>query len=68
MQYKLVTALAAVLGATQVAAMSHGDSEVVDGSPIRWQQLAQGVFTGVPEEEWDDKGILVMVERRKVLY
>lgn len=57
MQYKLITALAAALGATQAVAVSHGDSQVVDGVAIRWQQLAQGVFTGVPEDEWDDKGM-----------
>lgn len=56
MQYRLITAIAAVLGVTQAAAITHGDKQTVDGTEIRWQQLAQGVFTGVPADKWDDKG------------
>ncbi|KAM0541960.1 hypothetical protein ACHAPJ_013022 [Fusarium lateritium] len=26
-----------------------------DGKVIKWQQLAEGVFTGIPAEKWDDK-------------
>lgn len=55
MQYKLVTVLAAALGATQVATYSHGEESEFNGLAVRWQQLARGVFTGVPVEEWDSK-------------
>jgi hypothetical protein len=58
MQYKLVTLIAIGLGATQTMAYSHGEEGQVNGKPIKWQQLAEGVFTGVPAEQWNDKSEL----------
>jgi len=51
---KLVPALAVAIGATQAAAFYHGEVDEISGQVIRWQQLAEGVFTGVPVEKWDD--------------
>jgi hypothetical protein len=53
---KLVPALAVAIGATQAAAYRHGEVAEVSGKTFRWQQLAEGVFTGVPIDEWDDNG------------
>ncbi|KAF5000211.1 hypothetical protein FGRMN_1932 [Fusarium graminum] len=33
----------------------HGERGESDGKAIKWQQLAQGVFTGVPAKDWNDK-------------
>ncbi|OAQ76389.1 hypothetical protein VFPBJ_08749 [Purpureocillium lilacinum] len=35
--------------------MSHGEYEDYYGLVIRYHQLAEGVYTGVPAEEWDDE-------------
>ncbi|KAF4345886.1 hypothetical protein FBEOM_177 [Fusarium beomiforme] len=55
MQYKLEILIAVCLAATQTAAYSHGEQGQFEGKAIKWQQLAEGVFTGVPAEQWDDK-------------
>lgn len=54
MQYKLATLIAVSLGATQALAYTHGERSEYNGKEIRWQQLADDVFTGVPADEWDD--------------
>lgn len=55
MQYSLLTALA--FAATQATALTHGEKgQDRDGAPIVWQQVAQGIFHGVPEADWDPKG------------
>lgn len=56
------------LGATLVVATAatdfdtsrghfHGKLDEFNGKPVRWHQLAQGVFTGVNPDEWDDNGM-----------
>ncbi|KAF4966731.1 hypothetical protein FSARC_5596 [Fusarium sarcochroum] len=55
MQYKLETLIAVGLAAMQAIAYSHGEQTEFDGKVIKWQQLAEGVFTGIPAEQWDDK-------------
>ncbi|KAF9771673.1 hypothetical protein IL306_010681 [Fusarium sp. DS 682] len=55
MQYKLETLIAVCLAATQTVAYSHGEQGEFEGKAIKWQQLAEGIFTGVPAENWDDK-------------
>ncbi|KAK9414998.1 hypothetical protein SUNI508_10603 [Seiridium unicorne] len=39
---------------TSVAAIQHGDTGEHLGLQIRWHQLGQGVFTGVPDSEWNE--------------
>ncbi|KAJ3543272.1 hypothetical protein NM208_g3656 [Fusarium decemcellulare] len=51
----LTGAAALVLGAQGVFGISHGELAEYNGKNIRWHELAKGVFTGVPEDEWDDK-------------
>ncbi|KAH6969230.1 hypothetical protein DER45DRAFT_589716 [Fusarium avenaceum] len=55
MHYKLATLVAVGLTAMQTIAYSHGEEGKFNGKAIKWQQLAEGVFTGVPAEKWDDK-------------
>ncbi|KAF5672289.1 hypothetical protein FHETE_3787 [Fusarium heterosporum] len=55
MQYKFATLVAVGLAAMQAVAYSHGEQGEFDGKAIKWQQLAQGVFTGVPAKDWNDK-------------
>lgn len=57
MLYKqlISAAFALTLGATQVAAVSHGDVEDYEGGKIKWHQFAEGGFRAVDLEEWDDK-------------
>lgn len=57
MHYKLAVLISMGLSATQTIAYSHGEQGEFNGKAIKWQQLAEGVFTGVPAEEWDNKGI-----------
>lgn len=47
-------AIAAMLGAQGAFGISHGEVSEYYGKNVRWQELAKGIFTGVPEEEWDD--------------
>ncbi|KAM0342902.1 hypothetical protein ACHAPU_009106 [Fusarium lateritium] len=55
MQYKLATLIAVGLATMQTVAYSHGEQGKFDGKSIKWQQLAQGVFTGVPAKDWNEK-------------
>lgn len=59
MQHKGVVfmALSAVFSAHTIAGIAHGEVSEFGGKNVRWQQLAEGVFTGVPEHEWDDKSM-----------
>lgn len=60
-------AVALTLGTSQVSAASHGEVEDYDGGKIRWQQVAKGVFTGVPADQWDDNGMFrAQVSRRRL--
>lgn len=58
MHYRLATLIAFALAATQTIAYSHGEEGEFNGKAIKWQQLAEGIFTGVPAEKWDDKSKL----------
>lgn len=51
----LTAVVAGLLGAQGALAVKHGEISEFDGKNVRWQELAKGVFTGVPESEWDDK-------------
>ncbi|KAF5022457.1 hypothetical protein F66182_5493 [Fusarium sp. NRRL 66182] len=51
----LSCAVAVVLGARQVLGITHGQVSEFAGKKVRWQELAEGVFTGVPEDKWDDR-------------
>lgn len=51
----LTAVVAGLLGAQGALAVKHGEISEFDGKTVRWQELAKGVFTGVPENEWDDK-------------
>ncbi|KIL95721.1 hypothetical protein FAVG1_00459 [Fusarium avenaceum] len=55
MHYELATLVAVGLTAMQTIAYSHGEEGEFNGKAIKWQQLAEGVFTGVPAEKWNDK-------------
>ncbi|KAF4473001.1 hypothetical protein FALBO_109 [Fusarium albosuccineum] len=50
----LAGAVAVVLGTQGALGISHGEVGEFNGKNFRWQELAKGIFTGVPEEEWDD--------------
>ncbi|KAF4496665.1 hypothetical protein FAGAP_7156 [Fusarium agapanthi] len=53
---RFVTAVVAgLLGAQRVFGINHGKISEFDGKSVRWQELAKAVFTGVPENEWDDR-------------
>ncbi|KAF5008742.1 hypothetical protein FDECE_4979 [Fusarium decemcellulare] len=55
MQYSMIFYyITAVFCAAQAAALSHGEDADYHGKSVRWQQLAQGIFVGVPVDEWDD--------------
>lgn len=55
MQYSLLAALACA--ATSATALTHGEKgQDRTGAPIIWQQVAQGVFHAVLEDDWDPKG------------
>lgn len=45
-----------VLSATKVVAIEHGDVTVYKGGEVKWQQLGQGMWTGIPLDEWDEGG------------
>lgn len=49
-------AAATLFGLIQASGVSHGDVGEYDGNVIRWHQRAEGVFTAVDDEEWDDHG------------
>ncbi|KAL2827814.1 hypothetical protein BDW59DRAFT_160123 [Aspergillus cavernicola] len=34
--------------------VGHGDETVLDGETWKWQQIALGIFVGIPKAEWDD--------------
>ncbi|KAG5743464.1 hypothetical protein H9Q70_013819 [Fusarium xylarioides] len=51
----LTAVVAGLLGAQGVLGVKHGEISEFDGKNVRWQELAKGVFTGIPEREWDDK-------------
>ncbi|KAF5655653.1 hypothetical protein FHETE_11158, partial [Fusarium heterosporum] len=51
----LAGAMAFFLGAQGALALNHGEVTEFDGKNFRWQELAKGVFTGVPEDKWDEK-------------
>ncbi|KAF4450123.1 hypothetical protein F53441_6722 [Fusarium austroafricanum] len=51
----LTGAMAILLGTQGAFGLSHGEISEFNGKNVRWQELAKGVFTGVPENEWDDK-------------
>lgn len=50
----LTCAVAVALGAQEALSVAHGDISEFDGNDVRWQEIAKGVFTGVPREKWDD--------------
>ncbi|KAF5004998.1 hypothetical protein FDECE_8523 [Fusarium decemcellulare] len=50
----VTSAVAVVLGSQGVFGISNGEVGEFNGKNIRWQELAKGIFTGVPEEEWDN--------------
>ncbi|UNI23259.1 hypothetical protein JDV02_009091 [Purpureocillium takamizusanense] len=54
-QHWLKALYLATLGATKIAAMTHGEYDDYLGKVIRYHQLAEGVYTGVPADEWDDQ-------------
>ncbi|OTA52375.1 hypothetical protein K449DRAFT_403015 [Hypoxylon sp. EC38] len=56
MQYKQLISAVAVFASTAVAtlALEHGEYADHNGLVIRYRQLAPGIFTGVPADEWDD--------------
>ncbi|KAH7263770.1 hypothetical protein BKA59DRAFT_506786 [Fusarium tricinctum] len=49
------SAMALFLGAQGALALNHGEVTEFDGKNVRWQELAKGIFTGVPEDKWDEK-------------
>ncbi|KAF5712422.1 hypothetical protein FMUND_8517 [Fusarium mundagurra] len=51
----LTAVVAGLLGVQGVLGVKHGEVSEFDGKNVRWQELAKGVFTGIPENEWDDK-------------
>ncbi|KAM0238416.1 hypothetical protein ACHAP5_008606 [Fusarium lateritium] len=51
----LAGAIAILLGGQGASALNHGEITEFDGKNVRWQELAKGIFTGVPEDEWDEK-------------
>lgn len=51
----LAGAMALFLGAQGAFALNHGEVTEFDGKNVRWQELAKGIFTGVPEDKWDEK-------------
>lgn len=51
----LTAVVAGLLGAQGALSVKHGEISEFDGKNVRWQELAKGVFTGVPENEWDNK-------------
>ncbi|KAH6970217.1 hypothetical protein DER45DRAFT_640289 [Fusarium avenaceum] len=51
----LTGAMALFLGAQGAFALNHGEVTEFDGKNVRWQELAKGMFTGVPEDKWDEK-------------
>jgi hypothetical protein len=51
-----LTAIALACSATTAVAVSHGQFAEYDGKVVRYQQLAPGVFTGIPVDEWNDTG------------
>ncbi|KAI1081810.1 hypothetical protein F5B20DRAFT_58244 [Whalleya microplaca] len=56
MQFKqLITAFAVMCGASMTLAQEHGEFADHNGLVIRYHQLARGVWTGVPADEWDDE-------------
>lgn len=46
----------AALATTAVVAIEHGELGEFHGVKYRWHQLAQGHYTGVVPEDWDEKG------------
>lgn len=58
MMYKslISAAAAAFIGSVGVSAVSHGEVAAYGDGNIRWQQVGEGMFTGIPEDEWDDAG------------
>lgn len=56
MMYKTMIAGAAAAFFGTAQAVSHGDVQAYGDGNIRWQQVGDGLFTGVPESEWDDAG------------
>lgn len=49
-----LTAIALACSASTVVAVSHGQFAEYDGKVVRYQQLAPGVFTGIPVDEWNE--------------
>lgn len=54
----LATAVAFLLGATEVAAVTHGEVTDYNGGQVKWHQLGKGMWSGIPIDEWDDSGEL----------
>lgn len=52
----IMGAWAALLSVQGVWATQHGEAFNMEGKDYRWQEIADGVFTGVPEAEWSDRG------------
>jgi hypothetical protein len=67
MYCKLATLIAIGLAATQTIAYSHGEQSEFNGKAIKWQQLAEGIFTGIPADMWDDKSELYQHQVSTVL-
>ncbi|KAJ4249168.1 hypothetical protein NW762_012503 [Fusarium torreyae] len=51
----LISATARFLRSQGAFALNHGEVTEFDCKNVRWQELTKGVFTGVPEDKWDDK-------------
>jgi hypothetical protein len=52
----LIGAMAVAFGAQGVVGVSHGELTDYNGKKVRWHELAEGIFTGVPDQDWDEKG------------
>lgn len=52
----LSTAAIAAFSATKVATVEHGDVTAYDGVEVKWQQLGERIWTGIPVDEWNEDG------------
>lgn len=57
MHFKLSTTAIVAAFATTAIGMIHGEIAEHGGKEYRFQQLAPGMFTGVPADEWDSLGM-----------
>lgn len=54
MKCSIIALTSLALAASQATAYKHGEEGEFNGLQVRWHQLAEGVFQGVPRDTWDD--------------